>query len=897
MDSRLQETLKSLCCNNGWSYGVFWRIDHQNSMLLTLEDAFYEEQFGVVIEKMLQQVHMLGEGIIGQAAFTGKHRWIFSDTHSGVSSPTGSVDNQDMFQDNSEFHLQFSSGIKTIAVVPVAPQGVVQFGSTKKLPEKLEFLDYTRILFHQMKSVSGLITLENAPSALNNEIYDPCGLFASLVSSGSSCSNYWNIKPLHDDSYKDLMGKACSSTVLSQSSSFTSELHHGNMTPLMSDSVHLRNQLKTSTTEAQVILSMPSTQLPQVLLQSTCNKNTVARNPSISTWSREGSTLASIERQLLSEMGMQGSSNLFSANPNTLESCRNTVQNFQEDSTFTSSYSSGGSHTMGTKSTNRRLHEVNKTAGYVSGKLKDNQHSSPLLHAAKAELPKGSPCLQKIPGEFKPANVTTALSKPNPLNNLSQWTASSLEQGNNGFAATLHDDLSQALGVASVPSGLAGGNVFSSIPVNNVGTSVQSSITNTINSLGVVGDGKENSLNLPMELPADNDLFDSLGLDFRQSQGQGCWENFIMPVGNGSHSSLSTGISEYASELDVGSMSGPWKGFFSELRLEQLLDDVVGNGNSVARTCLEDQLSTATITRSKSASEYSNQVQLASLSCLGGSMDVILPEHNPEKTTIGPQKAFVPKSQVGSWFNETYSINVESAVVTQTKRPEEPAKVIKKRAPRPGESTRPRPKDRQQIQDRVKELREIVPNGAKCSIDALLDRTIKHMLFLQSVTKYADKLKQADEPKMIGQENGVVLKDNSSSGGGGATWAFEVGGQTMVCPIIVEDLSPPGQMLVEMLCEEQGFFLEIADIIRGFGLTILKGVMEAREEKIWARFVVEANRDVTRMDIFLSLVQLLQQTAMSGISSTKLVDSGVPLCTNYPQPPMLLPISLANRLQ
>lgn len=52
----------------------------------------------------------------------------------------------------------------------------------------------------------------------------------------------------------------------------------------------------------------------------------------------------------------------------------------------------------------------------------------------------------------------------------------------------------------------------------------------------------------------------------------------------------------------------------------------------------------------------------------------------------------------------------------------------------------------------------------------------------------------------------MVLKDNSTSGcngsGGGVTWAFEVGGQTMVCPIIVEDLSPPGQMLVEV-CTRQ----------------------------------------------------------------------------------------------
>lgn len=45
-------------------------------------------------------------------------------------------------------------------------------------------------------------------------------------------------------------------------------------------------------------------------------------------------------------------------------------------------------------------------------------------------------------------------------------------------------------------------------------------------------------------------------------------------------------------------------------------------------------------------------------------------------------------------------------------KPQESNKVHKKRA-RPGESCRPRPRDRQLIQDRIKELRELVPNGSK----------------------------------------------------------------------------------------------------------------------------------------------------------------------------------------
>jgi L-alanine-DL-glutamate epimerase-like enolase superfamily enzyme len=61
------------------------------------------------------------------------------------------------------------------------------------------------------------------------------------------------------------------------------------------------------------------------------------------------------------------------------------------------------------------------------------------------------------------------------------------------------------------------------------------------------------------------------------------------------------------------------------------------------------------------------------------------------------------------------SLNTANSKVSQVKKPEG-EKVVKKRA-RPGESTRPRPKDRQQIQERVKELREIVPNSAKVRID------------------------------------------------------------------------------------------------------------------------------------------------------------------------------------
>ncbi|KAE8701423.1 hypothetical protein F3Y22_tig00110548pilonHSYRG00956 [Hibiscus syriacus] len=191
----------------------------------------------------------------------------------------------------------------------------------------------------------------------------------------------------------------------------------------------------------------------------------------------------------------------------------------------------------------------------------------------------------------------------------------------------------------------------------------------------------------------------------------------------------------------------------------------------------------------------------------------------------------------------------------------EPAKNNKKRA-RPGENPRPRPRDRQLIQDRLKELRELVPNGAKCSIDSLLERTIKHLVFLQGITKHADKLSKCAESKMHHKGAGSLGSSNYDQG---SSWAVEVGSHLKVCSIVVENINKNGQMLVELLCEECSHFLEIAEAIRSLGLTILKGVTEARGEKTWICFVVEGqnNRVMHRMDILWSLVQILQSKATS----------------------------------
>ncbi|KAL7154152.1 hypothetical protein ABFS83_04G216200 [Erythranthe nasuta] len=372
---------------------------------------------------------------------------------------------------------------------------------------------------------------------------------------------------------------------------------------------------------------------------------------------------------------------------------------------------------------------------------------------------------------------------------------------------------------------------------------------------------------LYVQTESGDDLFDVLGADFKSK----------LFSSSSSFNSLINLPSKTSSEIYSTSQENSENGII--FTTDHLLEAVVSkvNAPSAKQGIDEDISCRTTLTNTSTSSAPDTSIPYARLGELFG-----VPKYSAKN---GKMMSSCSKEESGSYSQGSSiygsSSQISSSWVPQaddrkgkqnngiatngySKKPEETSKTNRKRL-KPGENPRPRPKDRQMIQDRVKELREIVPNGAKCSIDALLERTIKHMIFLQSVTKHADKLKQTGESKfqIISKDGGLLLKDNFE---GGATWAYEVGSQSMVCPIIVEDLNQPRQMLVEMLCEERGLFLEIADIIRGLGLTILKGVMETRNDKIWARFAVEANRDVTRMEIFISLVRLLEQSAKSGES-------------------------------
>ncbi|XP_065852755.1 transcription factor LHW-like [Euphorbia lathyris] len=283
-----------------------------------------------------------------------------------------------------------------------------------------------------------------------------------------------------------------------------------------------------------------------------------------------------------------------------------------------------------------------------------------------------------------------------------------------------------------------------------------------------------------------------------------------------------------------------------------LLEDVVAKAN----TSIDNNTSVD--------NSYSISKNFVSCNSFSGSLTAWPKPHKRSNSSSPPSYDSIPWSQLTSESTDVRTANstpdsFESMMNTMLRKEQQsgdsddmkPLKGCKtsntsKRRAKPGDNQKPRPRDRQLIQDRVKELRELVPNGAKCSIDSLLDRTVNHMVYLRSVADQAEKLRQCAPQKLDGSANGTSR-------------AIEFGNEFLQCPIVVEDLGYPGCMLIEVLCNDDGVFLEVADIIHGLHLTILKGVQESRSGNTWARYIVEVSDGFHRLDIFWPLVQLLQR--------------------------------------
>nr|DAD28954.1 TPA_asm: hypothetical protein HUJ06_030422 [Nelumbo nucifera] len=770
------------------------------------------------------QIHVVGEGIVGRAAFTGTHLWILQGNCIGEGHPSEVL---------AEVHHQFLAGMQTIAVIPVLPHGVVQLGSTNVIMEDVGFVNSVKSLFLQIDGVPGSLLSDNytkhEPSQDIGAVTS-LGTHLSAESDANSSSKIEEFMQLIGDNYNNqqipifqasrLVGQSTHSLNTQaqenlQANTLSSQTPH-NMTPAMTKphsdlfrtnvlpaskvDLPLRSQADARATSAQVILSNQDAMLNQQ--SSAYNSRSGFNQKPIGDQSGVTSNgLALIEQQILSDGGLLEPENNGLSVPHGMDarlgSDRAVVLNSLKDSVLASLL--GGCELP-------KAGNVLQTLISVPCRLAESNSSRPPQEGNRPQFVNSSNSrVVSVPSQANLSHSSGVL----PSSSHHYHLTSDDEHNKTEFPAGQQGvDLFQALHLPSVH--LENFSRCRPMPgfIDDCSTSGQKHDTGNSISQSVVC---EDTCVLPA---LGEDLFDILGLDFKSKQAYGSWNDGP----NSNRQSFNTDASTCTTQLDARSNFYSMNdgilesGIFSESGADHLLDAVVSKVHSSAKQNSDDNASCrTTLTKISSSSvptesfTYSrvDQSDQRKVEMFG----VPPPPSKPEIVGSSSFKSGCSKdnagdSQVNSFYRSPMSLWVEdgnnlkrenSFSNAHSKRPDEVGKPNRKRL-RPGESPRPRPKDRQMIQDRVKELREIVPNGSKCSIDALLERTIKHMLFLQSVTKHADKLKQTGESKIINKEGGLLLKDNFE---GGATWAFEVGSHSMICPIIVEDLNPPRQMLVE----------------------------------------------------------------------------------------------------
>ncbi|KAL6642298.1 hypothetical protein ACP70R_020479 [Stipagrostis hirtigluma subsp. patula] len=853
------EALRRLCEEVGWSYAVFWKaIGAADPVHLVWEDGYCGHESchvgseagcesgnavcTLVTKVMASQVHVVGEGIIGRAAFTGHHQWFVHDTAN---------DHKLRSEVAAEMNHQFVAGIQTIAVIPVLPRGVLQLGSTSVVMENTNFVLQYKKLCSQLNNRSSMASSSSVKNDLNQKVQSRPSSGPPSIYPADACSKFFGGSPVYEQCYGPDATTVSTSTLVNtgrNASMFMVAQRSGQaVKEQMLYAPDLRFRQQTAYCDRRVESSSQSSVVSSGFISS------------ISAPMEKHPLLMTNDVQL--EQGnMEGSADPRNVFLRSL-ACRSPLVR---------------------ETTNMSpLHGRGQVSDFVNGGgsfdflPEDTRVVKGNLYATSANQMLGQRC-----------NVTSGLTGHKPAISYKMPHQLIMKMDN-----PRRETFQASAALSSGSDVMVSSGLKTAIPQENQMSSSDVSSQQKANEVNDPADvivqvvknmdkrklpeiSNERATSSLMDPTAENDLFDMFGADFHHldcSLDKDLTWKAAKPESSNRDAPESSVHLNTSSAFDSVNDEFPYSGIFSLTDTDQLLDAVISNVNPGGKQISGDSTSCKTSLTDMPSSSYcrskeTKQCESSDAPPLSIKNELTVSnfvKQQPflEKAEDGclSQNNGVHKSQIRLWIESGQNMKCESVSASNSKGVDTSSKASRKRS-RPGENPKPRPKDRQLIQDRIKELRELVPNGAKCSIDALLEKTIKHMLFLQSVTKHADNLKDSNESKILGGENGP-LKDCYE---GGATWAFDVGSQSMTCPIIVEDLDRPRQMLVEMLCEDRGIFLEIADFIKGLGLTILRGVMEARKNKIWARFTVEANRDVTRMEIFLSLMRLLEPGSDGG---------------------------------
>ncbi|GJN26709.1 hypothetical protein PR202_gb14663 [Eleusine coracana subsp. coracana] len=663
----MEAALGALCRGGGWSYAAVWRFHPHDPRLLTVVESYCEDEARTVLEKMLTQVHIVGEG----------------DTWH-VLNQTNPEANRDLFQGHAWWQHQFLNGIKTIAIIPLQLQGMVQFGSFRKVPTNSDFLNQVRYIIDQMKGASKdhplVHTQINLPTYGQQTILNSLGSANDILVQNKA-------NPSQNEKLEDHIKR-----IKSLRSSIYSPINS-------------QGSLNDVTSQGSGNSTMHSHMLALPANVSICEIKELDNVTDFLHWHVDATT----PLQVGSNRGpdsiivsiMSAYKNLNSLHGTEKESSGQNVTEYQP-------------------------YRCSATSSPNSG-LDELCYSGAGFSSSFTTISKAKTCLQDDSGNLL-HNSTSFSSNP---------CFSKIQENSTArHPALVHEQL-------LVPDPREGPSLFS--PEESFiqlmdATLTTCQISNEFPELPnrtpeeAIGRTSDDDMK---ECDANNGLLESMIVDLSTNSFVQDWsDESVLQAGNlpnlgGTHS-------ESVRELgNKHSLSTGDSGFPAISVIEQLLGGGAHKPGGHTPCVMKDDAFASSINAQNGSSKATS----------------------------------VPPADTS--LDDSCSLNTGNSKGSQSNNPEG-MKFAKKRAR----------------------------------------------------AEYED-----------------------------------------------ENLSANN---LQMLCEERGFFLEIADNIRGFGLTIVKGLMEARDGKIWARFLVEANRDVTRMDIFLSLVQLLEQNSIVGSSDqvTKVMNNG-----------------------
>lgn len=166
--------------------------------------------------------------------------------------------------------------------------------------------------------------------------------------------------------------------------------------------------------------------------------------------------------------------------------------------------------------------------------------------------------------------------------------------------------------------------------------------------------------------------------------------------------------SKQSSNLNVGSSHS-----MSDFQIDSSAGQQISHGGG-GSTIRGFNPSSSALQTSSSSLEHIDPSCLSAPSTLIQSPDVILPPHTGNSPHVQESPTGVSlTTQAGDSTTDGTKMAGKNNGIEQSKKLA-PTKMIQKKA-RPGQGGRPRPKDRQQIQDRIRELRYLVPSGEQVS--------------------------------------------------------------------------------------------------------------------------------------------------------------------------------------